>query len=76
MIVKPYQWLAWFSTGFLLLSATLAAFNVYPLYVWGFIISNTLWMVIGILWKEKSLVVMNFGLTIIYVAGLLYDFAA
>jgi len=73
---KPYQWLAWFSTVSLLLSATLAAFNVYPLYVWGFIISNTLWMIIGILWREKSLVVMNFGLTIIYVAGLLYDFAA
>lgn len=75
-MVKPFQWLAWIGTGVLLLSAILAAFNIYPLYVWGFIFSNTLWMVIGLLWKEKSLVVMNFGLTIIYVAGLLYDFAA
>jgi len=54
---KPYQWLAWFS-------------NIYPLYIYAFIVSNSLWTLIGILWKEKSLVVMNTGLTIIYVAGL------
>jgi len=67
---KPYQPLAWFSTASLLFSALLAAFNVYPLYVYAFIISNSLWTLIGVLWKEKSLVVMNIGLTIIYIAGL------
>ena len=71
MVVKPYQWLAWISTACLLTAALLAAFNVYPLYVWAFIISNTLWIIVGILWSEKSLIVMNAGLTIIYVAGLL-----
>ena len=68
---KPYQWLAWISTIFLLKAATLAAFNVYPFYVYAFIISNGLWILIGVLWKEKSLIVLNTGLTIIYIVGLL-----
>jgi len=70
MVVKPYQWLAWLSTVCLLAAAMLAAFNVYPVYVYAFILSNSMWTLVGILWKEKSLVVMNTGLTIIYVAGL------
>lgn len=68
---KPYQWLAWVSTACLLSAAMLAAFNVYPYYIYAFIISNSLWVLIGVLWKEKSLVVMNLGLTVIYVAGLI-----
>jgi hypothetical protein len=70
MVVKPYQWLAWIATVCLLTAAILAAFNVYPLYIWAFIISNSLWILVGVLWKEKSLIVMNAGLTAIYVAGL------
>jgi len=42
------------------------------LYIWAFIISNSLWILVGILWKEKSLIVMNAGLTVIYIAGLLF----
>jgi len=69
--MKPYQWLAWLATWALLLSATLASFNIYPLYVYGFLFSNSLWMLIGVLWKERSLIVMNAGLTLIYVIGLI-----
>jgi hypothetical protein len=68
---KPYQLLAWLGTFLLLLSAGLAAINIYPLYVYAFIFSNSIWILIGILWNEKSLVVMNLGLIIIYIAGLL-----
>ena len=67
---KPYQWLAWVGTASLVASAALAAFNMYPYYVFGFLISNSLWVLIGILWKERSLVVMNAGLTLIYLLGL------
>lgn len=69
---KPYQWLAWISTASLLVAAALAAFNIYPLYVFAFILSNTLWTIVGILWKENSLIVMNSGLTAIYIIGLLF----
>jgi len=72
MVVKPYQPLAWFATACLLVAATMAALNIYPWYIYAFIFSNTLWVLIGLLWKERSLVVLNAGLTIIYVVGLFY----
>jgi hypothetical protein len=72
VVVKPYQPLAWFATACLLVAATMAALNIYPWYIYAFIFSNTLWVLIGLLWKERSLVVLNAGLTIIYVVGLFY----
>ena len=72
MVVKPYQPLAWFSTACLLVAATMAAFNLYPYYIYAFIVSNMLWVLIGALWKERSLVVLNAGLTVIYVVGLMF----
>jgi len=68
---KPYQKLAWFATVAVLVSAAMASINLYPLYSIGFIIANTLWMIIGILWKERSMIVMNLGLNAIYIIGLL-----
>lgn len=68
---KPYQWLAWLATASLIVSAALAAFNIYPLYIFAFIFSNSLWILVGILWKENSIIVMNTGLTLIYIIGLL-----
>lgn len=68
---KPYQKLAWFATVAILISAAMASINLYPLYSIGFIIANTLWMIVGILWKERSMIVMNLGLNAIYIIGLL-----
>lgn len=70
-MTKPYQKLAWFATVAILISAAMASINLYPLYSIGFIIANTLWMIIGILWKERSMIVMNLGLNAIYIIGLL-----
>jgi hypothetical protein len=69
--MKPYQWLAWLATGVLLISATMAAFNMWPFYAYGFIVANTLWMTVGVLWRERSMIWSNLGLNVIYVAGLL-----
>lgn len=70
---KPYQWLAWLGTTVLLIAATMAAFNMYPYYSYAFTVANGIWVLVGILWKEKSLIVLNAGLTIIYIVGLLQD---
>jgi hypothetical protein len=42
------------------------------LHHWAFISANTIWVVVGILWKEQSLVVLNAGLTLIYILGLIF----
>ena len=71
-ITKPYQLLAWTSTFCLLASAGLLSLfpnEVYATY--GFGLASTLWTIVGILWKEKSLIFLNGSLTIIYVVGII-----
>lgn len=73
-IVKPYQWLAWLATAGLIVAAVLASFV--PDWHWHhipFIVANSLWTVTGILWKERSLIVLNAGMVIVYVLGLLIN---
>jgi len=68
---KPYQFLAWTATAILILAAILASFiPALEYHHWAFIIANSLWIVVGLLWKEMTLVVLNAGLTIIYILGL------
>ena len=68
---KPYQFLAWIATAILILAAILASFiPALEYHHWAFIIANSLWVVVGLLWKEMTLVILNAGLTIIYILGL------
>ena len=69
---KPFQFLAWMATSILILAAILASFvPALEYHHWAFIIANSLWVIVGLLWKEATLVVLNAGLTIIYVLGLI-----
>ena len=69
---KPYQFLAWSATAILILAALLASFvPALEYHHWAFIIANSLWVIVGILWKEITLIVLNAGLTIIYILGLI-----
>ena len=36
-----------------------------------FTLANGIWVLVGVLWKERSLIVLNAGLTIIYIIGLI-----
>jgi hypothetical protein len=71
---KPYQFLAWCATASLIASSIMASLNLYPYYNWGFMWSNLLWIAVGILWREKSLIVMNTTLTAIYIVGLAFTY--
>ena len=69
---KPHQLIAWLATGILILAAFLASFvPALEYHHWAFIIANSLWVIVGILWKEVSLIVLNASLTIIYILGLI-----
>ena len=70
---KPYQSLAWVATVILILAATLASFvPELKLHHYAFITANSLWVAVGVLWKEQTVWVLNGGLTLIYIAGLLW----
>ena len=67
---KPYQFLAWTATAILILAAILASFvPALEYHHLAFIIANSMWVIVGFLWKEMTLVVLNAGLTLIYVLG-------
>lgn len=69
---KPYQWLAWAATGLLVIAALLS--SIVPEWHWHhvpFIVANSLWTVTGLLWKERSLIVLNLSMVAIYVIGLI-----
>ena len=69
---KPYQSLAWIATALLILAACLASFvPELEYHHCAFISANSLWVVVGILWKEQTVWIMNTGLTMIYILGLL-----
>ena len=69
---KPYQSIAWAATAILILAAVLASFVPELEYPhWAFISANSLWVIVGILWREQTLIVLNAGLTIIYILGLI-----
>ena len=68
---KPYQFLAWTATAILILAAILASFvPALEYHHWAFILANSLWVIVGFLWREMTLIVLNAGLTIIYIFGL------
>ena len=68
----PYQSLAWLATGLLIVAAALASFvPELEYHHWAFISANSLWVIVGILWREQTLIVLNAGLTIIYILGLI-----
>ena len=70
---KPYQLLAWIATGILIAAAVLASFvPELECHHWAFIAANTMWVYVGWLWKEYSLIVLNGGLTLIYLLGLIF----
>ncbi len=69
---KPYQFLAWTATAILILAAILASFvPALEYHHWAFILANSLWVIVGFLWREMTLIVLNEGLTIIYIFGLI-----
>ena len=66
---KPYQALAWLGTVVLIMGACMTALNIYPLNVYVCVLANGLWLWCGWLWREPSVIGLNFAMTIIYVAG-------
>ena len=72
---KPFQILAWISTFSILSGAILASF-VPELYYhhYFFLFGNSLLAITAFLWREYSLLVLNSGLSLIYIFGIFYEF--
>ena len=62
--------LKWAATAITLIGAVLTSLNIYPLNVIAFNIGSVLWLIFAVRIKEPSLIVVNSGLLLVYVAGL------
>lgn len=62
--------LKWVATAITLIGAVLTSLNIYPLNVIAFNLGSVLWLIFAIRIKEPSLIVVNTGLLLVYVAGL------
>jgi len=74
-IKKPYQLLAWCSSISILIGALLA--SILPelyLHHFFFMLGNGLLAITAYLWKENSLLVLNSGLFLIYIIGVVYEY--
>lgn len=67
-------YLKWVATFTLIAGAILTSMDVRPLNIWMFNTANVVWIVVGIMWREASLIVMNSVLVAIYGYGLLFTF--
>ena len=66
---KPYQALAWIGTMALIVGACMTALNIYPMNVYVMVFANGLWLWCGWLWREPSVIGLNFAMTFIYIIG-------
>ena len=57
------------ATTVLIVSAVMDSFNFYPYSTYGFVISNALWVAVGLVWKRLTLVLVNLVMLLIYLAG-------
>jgi hypothetical protein len=64
------QNLKWIATVLICVGALLISLDVYPIGPIVSLCGTFLWLVVSIMWKEKSLIVVNAVVLIIYSVGL------
>lgn len=64
-------YLKWTATAFICLGALLISLDIYPLGPIVSLCGTALWLVVSIMWREKSLILVNGVVLIIYSVGLI-----
>jgi hypothetical protein len=64
-------WIKWTATPMALIHVYVTAHDVYPWYKWTGIVCAALWLWLGYLWRQPSLVVLNAIMVAIYLKGIL-----
>jgi len=73
LVRKPYQALAWLGTMLLVIGASMTALNIFPMNVYIMVVANGIWLWCGYLWREPSVIGLNFAMTVIYVIGMIKE---
>ena len=66
-------WIEWSATLILMIGVALTAWNIYPLNIYFSLAGNFGWLVVGYMWKKWSLIVIQFVVSGLYIAGLIIN---
>jgi len=73
-LVKSFEWwMEWIATAILMVGVALTAWNIYPLNIYFSLIGNFAWLIVGYMWKKWSLIIIQFVVSALYVAGILIN---
>lgn len=75
-IIEIYNsewWIEWSATLILMIGVALTAWNIYPLNIYFSLAGNFGWLVVGYMWKKWSLIVIQFVVSGLYIAGLIIN---
>ena len=65
-------YIKWFSSIVLIIGATTTAMNLYPFNMYFQFIGITGWLVVGIMWKDWSLIIVNIVGSVIMLVGIIH----
>ena len=69
--MKTVDVVKWIATVIQLVGYGLTGMNVVPWNVFAFVIGIILWFVVGVMWKDRAIMVVHVGAFIAIVAGYL-----
>jgi hypothetical protein len=58
-IMTPDAILEWTATGVLLVGVALTSYDVFPLNLYVSLAGNLIWVVVGVVWKKRPLVITS-----------------
>ena len=69
--MKTVDIVKWIATAIQLVGYGLTGLNIVPWNVLAFVIGIVLWFVVGVMWKDRAIMVVHVGAFIAIVAGYL-----
>jgi hypothetical protein len=67
---KAKLYIEWVATVSFLISVALTSLNYYPEYLYASLLTNLLWLLVGIIWKKWSLIIVEAVVCIMYAVGI------
>ena len=69
--VREVRGLKWFGSILLLIGLCFTSFNIFPLNLYFMLIGSGVWVMVGYIWKDGSIILLNVVGFIITIVGLI-----
>jgi len=61
----------WTATVFFLISVALTSVDIFPINLYVSLVTNLLWLLVGIVWRKWSLITVEAVVCVMYAAGII-----